>query len=102
MASLLFLLVLLPAHPQIPSPSPTPLRQNSRMLNEYREPASRNDVIASPTPKTRQPRPYNIASPTPLTRPPGTYSIASPTPPSRPPRTYNIASPTPPSRAPRT
>jgi PKD domain len=101
-ASLLFLLVLLPAHSQIPSPSPTPLRQNPRTVNEYREPASRNDVIASPTPKTRQPRPYNIASPTPLTRPPRTYNIASPTPPSRAPRTYNAASPTPPTRPPRT
>ena len=101
------------------------------MLNAYRTPASRNDVIASPTPPTRPPRytprapshrhkrhvgnPTSPITPTPLprrenttslttpTQPPRRYNIASPTPPStRPPlRTYNTASPPPATRPPR-
>src|SRR4029077_12141889 len=47
--SVLFLLVLLRAHSQIPSPSQTPLRRRGPgMLNDYRTPSSRSDVIASP------------------------------------------------------
>ena len=80
------------------------------MLNDYRGPASRSDVIASPTPPTRPPRRYKAASPTPLTQPPRRYNTASPitptplprkektaslTTPTQPPRRYNSASPTP-------
>src|SRR4029077_18138679 len=101
-AFVLFLLVLLPAHSQIPSPSQTPLRRNPGMLNDYRTPASRSDVMASPTPPTRSPRTYGTAGPTPPMRPPRTYNDASLTAPTREPRTYGTAGPTQPMRSPRT
>jgi len=101
-ASILFLLVLLPAHSQIPSPSPTSSRRNPEMFNAYPTRPSRIDFFASPTPPMRPQRTYNIASPTPLARPPRAYNAASATPPLRLPRPYNIASPTPPTRPTRT
>jgi len=76
-ASLLFLLVLLPAHSQSPT-SPTPSRRNPRMLDEYRRPASPGDVIANPSAPTRPPRTGNTASPTTSPRPSPT--VASPIP----------------------
>src|SRR4029077_4525110 len=88
------------AHSQVPTPSQTPLPRNPGMFNAYRTPASRNDVIASPTPPTRPPRRYNPASPitpTPLPRRENTANLATPT---QPPRRHNIASPTPQSTRP--
>ena len=90
-ASILFLLVLLPAHSQIPTPSQTPMPRNPGMFNVYRTPAPRNDVIASPTPSTRPRRRYNSASPitpTPLPRRENTTSLTTPT---QPPRRYDTA-----------
>ena len=115
--SILFLLVFLPAHSQSPIYSPTPLQRNPRTLNDYREPASRGDVIASPTAAPRLPRRDNRANFTPPPRPqrtdsnpylitptpplPRRVNTASPVTPTPRPRPYNIASPTPPTRPPR-
>src|SRR6266481_1921124 len=115
-AFVLFLLVLLPAHSQIPTPSQTPSRGNPGMLNDYRMPASRSDVIASPSTSTQPPRRFNTLSLTPPPRPPRTDNTASPstptpplrrdntlslTTPTQPPRKYNTASPITPTQPPR-
>src|SRR6266853_498880 len=79
-AFVLFLLVLLPAHSQIPTPSQTP-------------PLRRFDTL-SLTPPPRPPRTDNTASPikpTPPLRRDNTLSLTTPT---QPPRRYNTASPT--------
>jgi PKD domain len=100
--SILFLVVLLPANSQSPTPSPTLLQRNPRPLNSYREPVSRGDAIASPTITPRPPRRDNRATFTPAPRPQRTDNnpyLITPTPP--PPRRYNTVSPITPTAPPR-
>jgi hypothetical protein len=68
----------MPVQSQTSSPSETAWRLNPRMLNEYRGPAPRGDVIANPSTPTRPPRAGNTASPTTSPRPSPT--VASPIP----------------------
>ena len=89
----LFLLVLSPVHSQIPSPTQTPVQGNPRTLNDYGEPASRGDAIASPTTAPRSPRRNGREGFTPVPRPQRTDNtpyLLTPTPAS--PR-YSTASP---------
>jgi PKD domain len=100
--SILFLVVLLPANSQSPTPSPTLLQRNPRPLNSYREPVSRGDAIASPTITPRPPRRDNRATFTPAPRPQRTDNnpyLITPTRP--PPRRYNTVSPITPTAPPR-
>lgn len=83
------MLVLRPAHSQIPTPSPTAFQRNPRRMYDYREPVSRSDAIGSPTTTPRSPRRDNAAIFTPVPRPQRTDKTPYLTTPTVPPRRYN-------------